>query len=235
VSTFLHIFENLIFEYKEGKFGTLDEQFIAEPDQKQIEKNLITCILSSNWAYERAVNAADNFINIFGSTFEFSESPDEQKIELLLRSPAVRHRFPKSKAIQIRSSLESMLGIGTSFSKYMNQFSTEHDAREYVSSTFAGMGYKQSSMFLRDIGIAQNLAVIDLHIIWYLTNAENIEVGTLSKKRYLFLEDYLRSMSQKIGISMIALDRLIWVTVREFRKLKRKNGCEIQFALPLGV
>jgi N-glycosylase/DNA lyase len=233
VSTFIHIFENLILDYKQGKFGTIDEHFYIQTDQKKIEKNLITCILSSNWTYEKALNAADVFVERFGGTTDCMHFPNESTIEMYLRSPAVKHRFPKSKANQILSSLRSMFVLGAPFVDFANQFSSEREARDFVATNFAGMGYKQSSMFLRDIGFAQNLAVIDMHIIWYLVNAENIEVGTLSKKKYLFLEDYLHSVSQRIGISMIALDRLIWVTVREFKKLKRINKCEMQFALPL--
>lgn len=117
---------------------------------------------------------------------------------------------------------------------FFDKFASERLARDFVSTNFSGLGYKQSSMFLRDIGVARELAVIDIHIIWFLENVESMTVSNLSKKNYLLLEDYLRAFSEKIGISINALDRLIWMSVREFRKMKRNSGCGMQYALPLG-
>ncbi|PBC05382.1 hypothetical protein CK220_05360 [Mesorhizobium sp. WSM3860] len=117
---------------------------------------------------------------------------------------------------------------------FFAKFESARLAREFVSTNFPGLGYKQSSMFLRDIGVAHDLAVIDIHIVWFLENVESVKVASLSKKNYLLLEDYLKSFSDKIGVGMNALDQLIWASVREFRKMKRIKGCGMQYVLPLG-
>ncbi|MEA4967094.1 MAG: hypothetical protein VB048_03105, partial [Bacteroidaceae bacterium] len=45
---------------------------------------------------------------------------------------------------------------------------TSSEARNSLISICVGMGYKQSSMFLRNIGFCFDLAIIDTHIIDYL-------------------------------------------------------------------
>ncbi|ESY51391.1 hypothetical protein X745_23285 [Mesorhizobium sp. LNJC374B00] len=224
----------MIEDYKTGNFGTIDEHAELLVDQRYVERTLITCILSSTWTYEKAIDAADIFLAEFREGDRSSSLPDEETIESLLRSRRIRHRFPKSKARQLKASLSTIDRMQESAVGFFDKFASERLARDFVSTNFSGLGYKQSSMFLRDIGVARELAVIDIHIIWFLENVESMTVSNLSKKNYLLLEDYLRAFSEKIGISINALDRLIWMSVREFRKMKRNSGCGMQYALPLG-
>ncbi|PBB71734.1 hypothetical protein CK227_30735 [Mesorhizobium sp. WSM4308] len=220
----------MIDEYKAGQFGTIDEHQQQYFDQRSIERTLITCILSSTWTYEKATNAADVFLREFRGN---GIGLNEDAIELLLRSNRVRHRFPKSKARQLKASLSAIDKIQESPVDFFTGFDSERLARDFVSTNFPGLGYKQSSMFLRDIGVARELAVIDIHIVWFLENVESLKVPNLSKRNYLLLEDYLKAFSDKVGIGMNALDRLIWASVREFRKMKRAKGCGMQYVLPL--
>jgi N-glycosylase/DNA lyase len=83
--------------------------------------------------------------------------------------------------------------------------------REWLIKNVKGIGYKESSHFLRNIGY-KNLAILDRHI---LRNLEKFKVinkipKTLNKKQYLSIEDKFYNFSKKIKIPMDELDLLFW-------------------------
>ena len=45
---------------------------------------------------------------------------------------------------------------------------TEFEARKILSDTCTGIGFKQASLFLREIYFAKNLAILDTHVINYM-------------------------------------------------------------------
>ena len=74
------------------------------------------------------------------------------------------------------------------------------------------MGYKEASHFLRNIGLGKDLAILDRHI---LRNLQNLGVineipKTLSKNKYLEIEEKMRVFSKNIGIPLDHLDLLLW-------------------------
>lgn len=74
-----------------------------------------------------------------------------------------------------------------------------------------GIGYKEASHFLRNIGF-KGYAILDKHIVNIL-----YELGVLednqkpaNKKKYIDIEDRLRAFSRDIGIDMDELDLALW-------------------------
>jgi N-glycosylase/DNA lyase len=87
-------------------------------------------------------------------------------------------------------------------------------AREWLVETIKGLGYKEASHFLRNIGFGKDIAILDRHI---LKNLKKFGVipdvpKTLTRKRYLEIEGKMRDFSRKIGIPMDAIDLLFWST-----------------------
>ncbi|MBU0628517.1 MAG: DNA lyase, partial [Nanoarchaeota archaeon] len=83
--------------------------------------------------------------------------------------------------------------------------------REFIVTNVKGIGYKEASHFLRNIG-HRNLAILDRHI---LKNLQKLKVinkipKTLNKKNYLLIEDRFYKFSKKIKIPMDELDLLFW-------------------------
>lgn len=84
-------------------------------------------------------------------------------------------------------------------------------AREFLVRNFKGIGYKEASHFLRNIGY-KGLAILDKHIISSL-----YELGVIkndrrprSKEEYLEIEKKMKNFSKKIGINIEELDLLLW-------------------------
>ncbi|MDP6686329.1 MAG: DNA lyase, partial [Candidatus Omnitrophota bacterium] len=84
--------------------------------------------------------------------------------------------------------------------------------RDWLVKNIKGFGYKEASHFLRNIGFGRDIAILDSHILKNLKTYSVIDEvpKTLTKKRYLEIEDKMRKFSRGISIPMDALDLLFW-------------------------
>jgi N-glycosylase/DNA lyase len=84
-------------------------------------------------------------------------------------------------------------------------------AREWLVKNVKGLGYKEASHFLRNIGY-RNIAILDRHVLnslHALGVLKDANVPT-NGKRYEEMEHKLRKFSERIGIDMDELDLLLW-------------------------
>lgn len=94
------------------------------------------------------------------------------------------------------------------FENMVNSF----ERREWIVKNVRGMGWKEASHFLRNVGFGEELAILDRHI---LRNMERLGVidnipKTISPKNYLEMESKLRKYVKKIDIPMDEMDLLLW-------------------------
>ncbi|MCX5692430.1 MAG: N-glycosylase/DNA lyase [Candidatus Omnitrophica bacterium] len=84
--------------------------------------------------------------------------------------------------------------------------------REWLVENVKGIGYKEASHFLRNIGFGKDLAILDVHILKNLKNYGVINEipKSLTKKEYLDIENKLGKFCKKINIPMDELDLLFW-------------------------
>lgn len=85
-------------------------------------------------------------------------------------------------------------------------------ARDWLVRNVKGLGYKEASHFLRNIGLGKELAILDVHILKNLKELGVIEniPSSLTKKRYLEIEDKMRKFSRRTKIPLAELDLLLW-------------------------
>ncbi len=122
-------------------------------------------------------------------------------------------RFNDSKAkyiVQARTTFsnDNGLRLKTQLTSFYNPF----ELREWLVKNVKGLGYKEASHFLRNIGLGEEFAILDRHILRNLAQLNVIpEIPTsLTKKRYLDIEEKVRRFSKEIGIPMAHLDLLLW-------------------------
>lgn len=122
-------------------------------------------------------------------------------------------RFGDSKAkyiVEARNmfSLDGVLQLKSRISSFYNPF----ELREWLVENVKGLGYKEASHFLRNIGLGEGFAILDRHILRNLNRLGVIaEIpATITKKRYLEIEEKLRRFATEIGIPMADLDLLFW-------------------------
>lgn len=121
-------------------------------------------------------------------------------------------RFPNNKAkyiVETREKLSSGRGLDVK-----RRISDKDIAatREWLVSNVKGIGYKEASHFLRNIGFGEDLAILDVHILNNMVEFKVIgeRPKTLTKKKYMELEIKLKDFSKKIGIPLAELDLLFW-------------------------
>jgi N-glycosylase/DNA lyase len=94
----------------------------------------------------------------------------------------------------------------------INSFSSPFIAREWFVQNVKGLGYKEASHFLRNIGLGRDLAILDRHILKNLKLMGVIDEVpiSLSKRTYLDIETKMTGFSKRVGIPMDHLDLLLW-------------------------
>ncbi len=84
------------------------------------------------------------------------------------------------------------------------------DAREWLVKNIRGLGYKEASHFLRNVGYL-DFAILDRHILRVMHDYGLIEMPkSLTRKRYLEIEDIFRELAAKVRMSAGELDLYIW-------------------------
>jgi N-glycosylase/DNA lyase len=121
-------------------------------------------------------------------------------------------RFPNNKAryiIEAREKLSSVRGLDV---KGRISDKDVIAAREWLVNNVKGIGYKEASHFLRNIGLGSDLAILDIHIMNNMVEFGVIDERpkTLTKKKYMELEIKLKDFSKKVGIPLAELDLLFW-------------------------
>jgi len=86
------------------------------------------------------------------------------------------------------------------------------EMREFLVKNVKGLGWKEASHFLRNVGYGKDMAILDRHILRNLVRFKVIpEIPrSISKGRYLEIENKMRNFSQKVGLPMQELDMLLW-------------------------
>jgi N-glycosylase/DNA lyase len=92
------------------------------------------------------------------------------------------------------------------------EFAGPAAARVWLVENIKGLGYKEASHFLRNIGLSEDLAILDRHILKNLALLGVIkEVPTSPTKRmYLEIERKMTAFSREAKIPMSHLDLLLW-------------------------
>ncbi len=134
------------------------------------------------------------------------------KEQILKELTSAGVRFPENKAKYIVEAIELFTRNGKIDIKNKLDRGTAYAKREWLVENVKGLGYKEASHFLRNIGIGFDLAILDRHIMKNLMKHEVIDEipGCLSKKCYLFFEEKMKKFSKQIDIPLADLDLFFW-------------------------
>ena len=82
--------------------------------------------------------------------------------------------------------------------------------REDLAENIKGLGMKEASHFLRNIGF-KDFAIVDFHIIDILVKNKIIDrPKSLTKNKYLEIEQILKGLADKLKMSLAELDLYLW-------------------------
>lgn len=85
------------------------------------------------------------------------------------------------------------------------------ELREYLVNNVKGIGYKEASHFMRNIGYRE-LAILDRHILKNLAKVKVIKEvpKNLNKNKYFEIEEKFREYGKKINENIDELDLYFW-------------------------
>lgn len=200
-----------------------------ELSEENILFELVLSILGSQNKYEVALKFA-NVIkeeNILISYPIINDSAIlEEMLEKIFTTPQivdnsiVKYRFPKTRAKYIAYSLLFLEKHG-GIKEILSNSKTTMDIRKFIVKNIKGIGPKQASHFLRNIGYSNQIAVLDVHILRYMCiqgviSEEYKSVSNLKLYEYLELKliKFLEFILAPIGF----IDQAIWIVMRVYQR-----------------
>ncbi|MEM2447503.1 MAG: N-glycosylase/DNA lyase [Candidatus Bathyarchaeia archaeon] len=164
---------------------------------REIFKELCFCILTANFNAERSIEIQKKIDDGF-LTLPISQLTEELR--------KLGHRYPQTRAryiVEARRYADSLKDV-------ISRFKDSSLLREWLTKNIKGIGFKEASHFLRNIGYS-DLAIIDFHIINILSKYGLTDrPKTMTKKKYLEIESILRKIAKLSDISLAELDLFLW-------------------------
>jgi N-glycosylase/DNA lyase len=169
----------------------------GEESSEEIFKELSFCILCANFNAERAIRIQEEIDEGFLTL---------RKSELARRLKQLGYRYPKTRALYIAEARVNK----DSLKEIIKSFDDGIELREWLASHICGIGYKESSHFMRNIGYT-DVSIIDFHILDILERHKLIKKPkTLTRRKYLEIENILRSIGKSVGLNLGELDLYLW-------------------------
>ncbi|TFG01285.1 MAG: N-glycosylase/DNA lyase [Promethearchaeota archaeon] len=170
---------------------------IKNKSSDKIFTELCFCIMTANCSAEKCIEIHENigydFLNL--SQYQLTNKFKE----LGYRFPNIRSKY----IIEARCNKEEL-------NKRIKSNKNGNMLREWIVSNIKGIGYKEASHFLRNIGY-KNYAIIDFHIADLLAKHNLItKPKTMTKKKYLEIEELLKDIGTRLNLNMAELDLFLW-------------------------
>jgi N-glycosylase/DNA lyase len=161
---------------------------------EKIFNELCFCLMTANFRADRSIEIQKKIKDGFIS---FSEE------ELSLKLKEYGHRFPNVRAKYI---VEARLHIPSLLEKIK-----KNNRREWLVKNIKGLGYKEASHFLRNIGY-KNYAILDFHIIDLIYRSKVIKVKPkcIHPRIYVEIENVLSEICMENKITQGELDLILW-------------------------
>jgi N-glycosylase/DNA lyase len=125
-----------------------------------------------------------------------------------------KHRYPEARAeyiVHTRNYLQNEWDF--QIRELIESFKDRMELRDFFAANkgIKGIGYKEASHFLRNIGF-KGYAILDKHILRSLHEFGVIESPKppTSKKRYLEIEAKMKEFAEEIDIDFDDLDLVLW-------------------------
>ncbi len=121
-------------------------------------------------------------------------------------------RFHNKKALFLIAARRRFMRHGHIAIKQRLYEADTFRVRDWLVGTLKGIGYKEASHFLRNIGLGENIAILDRHILRNLKQygVINAVPACLTRAWYLAMEEKMRDFAKRLKIPLEALDLVLW-------------------------
>jgi len=195
--------------------------------ERKLATELASCLLGSRVRFESAYGAANCLDQRGLLSLKWLRMPDadheaamEQalgdKTDVNFKSCGT-YPFRHQRSRQLRACLKSIENEFGSIVEMLSGAVSDFSLRKTMAETLVGFGPKQASLFLRNIGFSENLAVLDTHVLKYMTHQGMMEEGSgmpRTLKEYEYAELAFSEHAGQHGFSVAEFDLAVWVVVR---------------------
>ena len=167
------------------------KEFSSIPrDFNNLFRELAYCILTAGTSAELGIKTINHLGEIL---FSGSEAEIQEKLKEVYRFHTVRAEY----LYRAREAFKKL--------------DVNHkEIRQHLVQNIKGLGMKESSHFLRNIGFS-DYAIIDFHIVDILADNGLIErPKTMASNKYLEIESVLRELANATNTSLGELDLYLW-------------------------
>lgn len=195
-----------------------------------LRKELVACILGSQVRYEMASKALDRMEKAGLLTDEWWNRIDdefESEVYKALSNDSFSnlgvgcYRFSKIRANQLQKTRNSI--VDESLWEILYSACNAKLKRKILINRITGIGPKQASMFLRNVGMSYDLAILDTHVLDFMVIQnvlceDQLNISTLVS--YERIECIVKDYSDFLGYPVGYLDWAIWATMKAAKEMK---------------
>jgi len=189
--------------------------------ERGVWQQLCFCLLSPVTRFE-AVRACMRRLEAHRVLTRLAENPGgvrSEQVRRLLAAPDSPCRFPGQKAIHLVQAGHFFYGKAPASGVlgFLRSFPSSLDARRALVERVPGLGMKEASHFLRNVGRGTNLAVLDVHVRQFLVEMHLVDESTAfsnARASYLKMEEALGSLAFNSGLDSGTMDLAIWDYMR---------------------
>ena len=180
------------------------ENFYNTADDKKIFQELVFCILTAGTSAEMGINAVEGIKDVIltGKRLEI-----KNKLKGIYRFYNIRSDYIFHTREYLISNYNFNIG------KLLDSFKNSTERRDFfaLNKNIKGMGFKEASHFLRNIGY-KGYVILDKHIVNALFELKVIDDNKLpsNRKRYLEIEKKFKRYAKKNSFDVDELDLLLW-------------------------
>jgi len=162
-------------------------------------EELVFCLLTANYSARGALACI--------AALNEGDTMSEGNLEQLRTCLEHRHRFPSKRAEFILKAREHKNDLKKTITSQLSS----RAARDWLVENITGLGMKEASHFLRNVGYL-DLAIIDKHILTHMLEQGIIgeRPASLTRKRYLEYEAILTRVAARLGMPLGTMDLYLW-------------------------
>jgi len=196
--------------------------------EDRLWQELCFCILSGNVAFELAKSVVQVLTE--KGFLDYRWMKEDNKSSLILfqeldkphfqprkkNGELRKYRYPKKRSAEIVNAAR-VLYHNNSIKKVLSDLNSDIEVRNFFVKQISGLGIKEASHFLRNIGFSNSLAIIDVHVLTFLKEFSLVDFDTnssLTPQRYLRLEKTLKNLADYHGLDLALFDLAIWHYMR---------------------
>lgn len=190
---------------------------------------LVACLLGSQVRAESATMALNRLVDsglLSDARWESKDAVFEEDVIVVLENRVGNgkkgsYRFPRLRARQL-CQIRAVLQKKSLLCRVSEKIEIMKIRADLVRD-LPGIGPKQASMFLRNIGASYDVAILDTHVLKFFQEIglfQDQKVGVATLKCYEGAEGIAKKYAEGCGHQVGYLDWAIWITMRAVKELR---------------